>query len=93
MATAPYTIIKTISLTNIGNQTIKINVQRQVGSLIFTGYGMTEVRPKAMLEAEENRFDQTTLRSLSNKKMISYEKLDRRVEVTYPPTSTGSGSA
>jgi hypothetical protein len=93
MATAPFTIIKTISLTNIGNQTVKVNVQKQVGSLILTAYGMIEVRPKAMLEAEENRFDQTALRSLANKKIISYEKLDRRVEVTYPPTSTGSTGA
>ncbi len=92
MATAPtgYTIIRTISITNTGNQAVTVNVKQKIGSVIYSSYGPTVIKPKALLEAEDDRFDLAALMSLANKGKITYEKLNRRIDVTNPPTPVGS---
>jgi hypothetical protein len=95
MATTPtgYTIIRTIAINNVGTQSITVNVKQKIGSLIFSGYGPITIKPKATLEAEDDRFDMTALISLSNKRTITYEKLNKRVDVNNPPgplTTTGA---
>lgn len=92
MATAPtgYTIIRTIAINNIGTQSVTVNVKQKTGSPIFTSSGPITIKPRATLEAEDDRFDLTALISLSNKRAITYEKLNRRIDVTNPPNPYGT---
>jgi hypothetical protein len=84
------TIVNTIKVTNISHQLVKVIVKASTTtSPIFIPSGLIAIQPRGVVEAEENRFDLQQLITMSNLKVISFERL-KRIE-TIPP-STGSGS-
>jgi len=82
-----YTLIDTIQVKNISTQVLPINIKKQVGSSIQSAHGTIQLSAGASIEAEDNRFDISQLRSLRSKKLITSDSFRRRVDV---PDSSGT---
>lgn len=87
MATA---LIRVINIKNIGTQMVPIHVASNVSSPITTFSGTMQLQPGAAFTAEDNRFDIAQLRSMANKKLISFEQT--RQSVTTTDSGSGSGT-
>lgn len=77
-----YTLIDTIQVKNISAQVIPINIAKLVNSPIQSAHGNIQLTSQSSIEAEDNRFDISQLRSLRDKKLITTESFRRRVNIT-----------
>jgi hypothetical protein len=75
-------IINTLEVTNISNQLLNIFVKERIGSSIFTKSGQIAVKPKAKLEAEDDRFDLSQIRQMQKLNLITTQKNRRLVAIT-----------
>ena len=86
-----YTLINTILVKNISTQDIPINIKKKTDSPITTKYGDIHLQPGMSIEAEDNRWDISQLRSMANNKVIEYSK-QRKAYSIGGGTSGSSGA-
>lgn len=65
------TIINTIIVRNVSNQTVTINIDKKSDSIIFTKFGQVKIPPFTSVEAEDPRFNLGQLTSLQRLRLIS----------------------
>lgn len=86
------TLVNTIQVKNISRQVIPINITKRVGSPIFTKSGTIQLAPGRSVEAEDDRFDISQVRSLAKNNLLSFERFRRTVTIVEDDSSDASGA-
>jgi hypothetical protein len=73
----PLELLDIITVTNIGNQLVIININSMPNSHYFLGSGPVSIQPKRSLTAEEDRFDLSQLKMIRQRGMIQVSYFKR----------------
>jgi len=85
-----FTLIPVITIKNISKQLIPINIKPFLNSPIYKKSGTQNIAPGVSISVEDNRVDLRQINKLADLKLISYERTQKRVEVT--PSGGSSGA-